>query len=129
MLGVDVSLVTFLFFHIIQFYLLLFITSLFSFILLQYYFAPRNIFTISDYKIHIYKMYQPVPWPNQLIIGPSPWRPGFNPSPVHVQFVENKVTLGQDICSCNFIFFCQDYSTNFPYSFIKHQYCMYTINN
>lgn len=74
-------------------------------------------------------MYQPVPWLNQLIIDLPPWRPGFNPSPVHVEFVENMVALGQDVCSCTFVFPCRYYSTNNPYSFIKHQYYMYTISN
>jgi len=74
-------------------------------------------------------MYQPVPCLNQLITSLSPWRPGFNPSPVHVEFVENKVALGQDICSWAFVFPCRYYSTNAPYSFIKHQYCMYTISD
>lgn len=126
---------SFSFFHIVHFYFLLFITNFlfYSFILFQCQLSPRNIIlqtmreqcanssTVSDYQIPIYKLYQPLPWFHQLIIGLSPWRSGFNPSPVHVEFVENKVTMGQDIFLCTFVFPCWYYSTNAPHSFIKHQ--------
>jgi hypothetical protein len=36
-----------------------------------------------------------VPWLRRLVVGLSPRRPGFDPGPVHVKFVVDKVTLGQ----------------------------------
>ena len=36
-----------------------------------------------------------VPWRMWLVDGLSPWRPRFDPRPVHVGFVVDKVTLGQ----------------------------------
>jgi hypothetical protein len=36
-----------------------------------------------------------VPWLRWLVTGLSPQRPGFNPGSVHVEFVVDKVALGQ----------------------------------
>ena len=36
-----------------------------------------------------------VPWLRRLVAGLSPRRPGFDPGPVHVRFVVDKVALGQ----------------------------------
>jgi hypothetical protein len=36
-----------------------------------------------------------VPWLRRLVAGLSPRRPGFNPGPVHVGFMVDKVALGQ----------------------------------
>jgi hypothetical protein len=36
-----------------------------------------------------------LPWLRWLIVGLSPWRPGFDPSSAHVRFMLDKVALGQ----------------------------------
>jgi len=36
-----------------------------------------------------------VPWLSLLVAGLSLWRPGFDPKPVHVEFMVDKVALGQ----------------------------------
>jgi len=36
-----------------------------------------------------------VTWLIWLVDGLLPWRPGFDPKPIHVGFLEDKVTLGQ----------------------------------
>jgi hypothetical protein len=36
-----------------------------------------------------------VPWFRRLVPGILPWRPGFHPRPAHVEFVVDKVALGQ----------------------------------
>ena len=36
-----------------------------------------------------------MPWLRWLITSLSPWRPGFNPLPVHVEFVVDRMEVGQ----------------------------------
>jgi hypothetical protein len=41
------------------------------------------------------KLHAAVPWPRRLVAGVSPRRPGLDPGSVHVEFVVDKVALGQ----------------------------------
>jgi hypothetical protein len=53
-------------------------------------------------------------WLGQLVAGLSPRRPGFDPRPVHVGFVVDKVALGQVFPPSTSASPCQFYSTGAP---------------
>jgi hypothetical protein len=59
-----------------------------------------------------------VPWLRQLVNSFLVWRPGFNPRPVHVGFVVDKVAMRQVFSPLLPIFPCHYYSTNAPQSFL-----------
>jgi hypothetical protein len=55
-----------------------------------------------------------VPWLRRLVTGLPPRRLGFEPGPVHVGFVVEKVALGQVFPSSTSVFPCQFHSTAAP---------------
>jgi hypothetical protein len=55
-------------------------------------------------------LFEAVPWLRRLVAGLSPRMPGFDPGSVHVEFVVDKVALGQ-VFPQYFGFPCQFHST------------------
>jgi hypothetical protein len=55
-----------------------------------------------------------VPWLRRLAAGLPPRRPGFDPGPVHVGFVVDKVALGQVFSPSTSVFPCQFHSAGAP---------------
>jgi hypothetical protein len=55
-----------------------------------------------------------VPWLRRLVASLSPWRPGFDIRSVHVEFVVDKVALGQVFPPSTSVFPCQFHSTGTP---------------
>jgi len=55
-----------------------------------------------------------MPWESH---QPSMWRPGFNPSPVQVKFVVNKLELEKGFYPS---FPCQNHATSAPYTYFCH---------
>jgi len=47
-----------------------------------------------------------MPWLRWLVARLVSWRPGFNPRPVHVEFVIDRVALGQVFLSASFSDVC-----------------------
>jgi hypothetical protein len=68
-----------------------------SFAVMIYYLTVPDIctHTRSDQKVSGLRLWRAVPWPRRLVAGLSPRRPSFDPGPVHVGFVVDKVALGQ----------------------------------
>jgi len=57
------------------------------------------------------------PWLSRSVAGISPQKPGFDPRPVRVEFVVDKVAMGQSpLPQRYFDFSCQYHSTNALYS-------------
>ena len=73
---------------------------------------------------HTMTLRQDMQWLTQLVAGPSTWMPGFNPRPVQVGFVAEKVALEQ-LPIRVFPFPLHYYSTSAPPSFVYH--CSYII--
>jgi hypothetical protein len=57
---------------------------------------------------------RPVPCLKRLAAGLSPRRPGFDPGSVHVEFVVDKLALGQVFSPSTSVFSCQFHSTGVP---------------
>jgi hypothetical protein len=55
-----------------------------------------------------------VPWLRWLVAGLPPRRPGFDPGSVHVEFVVDKVALGQVSPPSTSVFPCNFHSTGAP---------------
>jgi hypothetical protein len=61
----------------------------------------HDIIQVFIYSFHslvfrqVHSLFQAVPWLRRLVAGLSPRRPRFDPGPVHVGFVVDKVALGQ----------------------------------
>lgn len=65
----------------------------------------------------------------QRVAGPSWRRPGFNPRTIHVEYVVDRLALGQLFLRISPVLSSQYHSTDVPFSLVNLSRMLYNLNN